>query len=144
MKIESPAFENYQPIPKQYSCEGANISPPMNFMDIPSDAKSLALIVDDPDAPGGTFDHWIVWNLSPNIGKLQEGARVDYEGTNGFGKSHYGGPCPPKGHPHHYFFKLYALDTFLDLPHGTGKRNVEEAMKGHILAETELIGTYQR
>jgi Raf kinase inhibitor-like YbhB/YbcL family protein len=150
MLIES-VFKSQQPIPTQYTCDGENISPPLNFSQIPPKAKSLALIMDDPDAPKGTFDHWVVWNLPPDIKQLTEDAKEltrlspsPVQGVNGYGKAYYQGPCPPAGKPHHYHFKLYALDALLSLPEGSSKRQVEEAMKGHILVQAELIGTYQR
>lgn len=144
MKIESPAFQNNAKIPSKHTCEGKDVSPPLNFTNIPDHAKSLVLIVDDPDAPSGTFDHWIVWNLPPDTHHLSEGASVPKQGTNGFRETRYRGPCPPPGKPHHYFFKLYALDILLDLPEGSRKAAVEGAMKGHILSEAQLIGLYQR
>ena len=144
MKIKSSAFANHQPIPKKYTCEGSDTSPPLEFSDIPAGTKSLAIIVDDPDAPSGTFDHWIAWNISPTTGNLSEGVTLSFQGKNGFGKAHYGGPCPPPGAPHRYFFKLYALDTTLSLSNGITKKELEKAMKGHILEKAELVGTYQR
>ncbi|MCE5319316.1 MAG: YbhB/YbcL family Raf kinase inhibitor-like protein [Parachlamydia sp.] len=144
LKIESPAFKNKEKIPAKYTCEGKDRSPPLLFSCIPAKTKSLALIVDDPDAPMGTFDHWIAWNLPPTTTELAEGASVPSEGINGFGSSNYRGPCPPPGKPHHYFFKLYALDTTLDLEAGSTKAALENAMKGHILSEAELVGLYQR
>lgn len=149
MLIQS-VFESQQPIPAKYTCDGDNVSPPLKFLQIPPDAKSLALIMDDPDAPRGTFDHWIVWNLPPDLKGLSEGARElerlsprPQQGSNGYQKSYYQGPCPPPGKRHHYHFKLYALDTHLSLTEGSSKREVEQAMGGHIIAQTELIGTYQ-
>lgn len=147
MKIESPSFKHHQPIPKKYTCEGEDISPPLNFLDIPSGTNSIALIVDDPDAPMGTWDHWVVWNLAPDTKQLPEAAKVANQGTTSF-RDHrsksYGGPCPPPGKPHRYFFKAYALDVMLDLPKETTKAQLEEAMEGHLLGKAELVGTYQR
>lgn len=150
MIIES-VFEAQQAIPDKYTCEGENLSPPLKFFQIPSGAKSLVVIVDDPDAPHGTFDHWIIWNIPPHLKELSEGApelekfsSSVKQGLNGFKKLDYQGPCPPAGKPHHYHFKLYALDTLLDLREGASKQEVEQAMKGHILEHSELIGTYQR
>lgn len=150
MLIES-TFKSQQPIPDRYTCEGENLSPPLKFSQVPSKAISLVLIVDDPDAPRGTFDHWILWNLPPHIGELAEGGKEltrlspgPLQGVNGFGKVYYQGPCPPAGKLHHYYFKLYALDTQLSLPEGSSKQEVENAMQGHILAQSELVGTYQR
>lgn len=144
MQIDSPAFEHHSPIPKKYTCEGEDVSPPLTFRDIPAGTKTLALIMDDPDAPNGTFDHWIVWNLTPGQNSLSEGAKVPNQGKNSFRETEYGGPCPPPGKPHRYFFKLYALDTIINLPNGSTKSQLEEAMEGHILARAELVGTYKR
>jgi len=144
MLIESPAFEHHSPIPQKYTCEGEDVSPPLIFQDIPKSTKSLALIVDDPDAPRGTFDHWIVWNIEPNNSKLAENATLSYQGKNHFNEVKYRGPCPPPGNPHRYFFKLFALDTTLSLQKGSSKSQLEEAMEGHILGRAELIGTYKR
>lgn len=149
MLIES-VFESQQAIPSKYTCDGENVSPPLRFLQIPQGAKSLVLIVDDPDAPNGTFDHWIVWNLSPNLKELTEGATEfaklsppPKQGTNGFRKTEYRGPCPPHGKAHHYHFKLYALRDQLSLPAGSTKNEVEKAMQGLIIDQAELIGTYQ-
>jgi Raf kinase inhibitor-like YbhB/YbcL family protein len=144
MIIESPAFEQNQTIPQRYTCDGEDLSPPLTFSGLPQGTASLALIVDDPDAPRGTFDHWIVWNIPSAQHDLKEGAHVPKEGAKGFGDTRYRGPCPPKGKPHHYFFKLYALDVPLNLPAGSTKAAVEEAMEGHILGKAQLIGLYQR
>lgn len=144
MHIDSPVFEHHQPIPTKYTCEGEDVSPPLTISDIPPGTKSLALIMDDPDAPRGTFDHWIVWNLPSDTAKLDEGIKLPKQGINGFGKKGYGGPCPPPGKPHRYFFKLYALDTFVNLSEGSKKKDLEEAMEGHILGKAELVGTFKR
>jgi Raf kinase inhibitor-like YbhB/YbcL family protein len=147
VKVESPAFENHKQIPRKYTCEGENVSPPIVFRDLPRGTKSIALVMDDPDAPSGTFDHWIIWNLSPDTKTLNESSHVSNEGKNGFRKIGYGGPCPPPGKPHHYHFKAYALDkTFTDaeLPKGSSKEKLEEAMQKHILGQAELVGIYQR
>lgn len=150
MLIES-AFKSQQPIPSKYTCDGENISPPLKFSQVPSGAKSLVLIVDDPDAPRGTFDHWIVWNLPPNLKELTEDAPelarlspAPVQGVNGYGKSYYHGPCPPAGKPHHYHFKLYALNSILSLPEGSTKQEVEDALEEFVIAQAELVGTYQR
>ncbi len=144
MQIESPAFAHEQVIPKRYTCDGDDLSPPLQFKDLPTGTKSLALIVDDPDAPVGTFDHWLVWNISPDALSLKEGAKMVHQGTNGFGSRKYKGPCPPKGSPHRYFFKLYALDSLINLPEGSSKDDLEKAMEGHVLGKTHLIGLYKR
>lgn len=150
MFIES-VFESQHPIPAKYTCDGENVSPPLKLLEIPSKAVSLVLIMDDPDAPRGTFDHWIIWNLSPQVKEITEGGKElshltppPVQGVNGFGKNLYQGPCPPAGKPHHYHFKLYALDTKLSLKEGSTKHDVENAMNGHIIAQAELVGTYQR
>ncbi len=144
MKIESSAFKNGQTIPLKYTCSGDNLSPPLSFSGIPAGTESLALIVDDPDAPGGTFDHWIAWNIPSATQALAEGSPVPKQGKNSYRVLDYRGPCPPPGKPHRYFFKLYALDTLLDQPEGIPKGQLEKAMAGHILAKGELIGIFQR
>lgn len=144
VKIESAAFKNNQPIPRKYTCDGEDVSPPLNISDIPPKTKSLAIVVDDPDAPVGTFDHWIAFNIPSDQTTLSEGAKVSKQGKNHFRELRYRGPCPPKGPAHRYFFKVYALDVALDLPEGISKKQLEEAMEGHILGKGELIGTYQR
>lgn len=143
MKLTSHAFENNKPIPSKYTCQGEDISPALAISGIPTGTKSLALIVDDPDAPRGTFDHWISWNIAPST-TIQEAAKLGVNGINGFGTKGYKGPCPPPGSAHHYHFKLYALDTMLDLKEGSSKAEVLKAMQGHILDQAELIGTFQR
>lgn len=143
MDIISPAFEPGQPIPSKYSYEGQNVSPPLNLKGIPKGTKSLALIVDDPDAPNGVFDHWIAWNLAPTD-NLSEAIETPNQGKNSYGELGYGGPCPPPGKPHRYFFKVYALDTQLDLPNGSKKAALEAVIEGHVIAEAELMGTYKR
>jgi Raf kinase inhibitor-like YbhB/YbcL family protein len=149
MLIES-VFESQQPIPAKYTCDGENVSPPLRLLQIPQGAKSLVLIVDDPDAPHGTFVHWIVWNLPPHLKEIAEGAEEfsqftppPLQGTNGFKKAYYQGPCPPPGKAHHYHFKLYALNGQLTLPEGSTKQEVEKAMQGLIIEKAELVGTYQ-
>lgn len=144
MQITSSAFQPNSAIPSKYTCDGANISPQLTIKDIPAAAKSLALIMDDPDAPRGTFVHWVVWNLPPDTKELAEGATVTApQGTTDFGKKGYGGPCPPSG-THRYFFKFYALDTLLDLAPGASKQDLEKAMQGHTLTQGTLMGTYLR
>jgi len=145
MKIVSPAFQNNETIPKRYTCDGENINPPLYFEDLPQGTKSLVLIVDDPDAPMGTFLHWLVFNIPSETKLIEEnsipqGAKL---GKNDFGKNSYGGPCPPYGQ-HRYFFKLYALDATLDLENGVTLSEIKSAMRNHILSEAELIGLYQR
>ena len=145
MKLTSPAFGNNQFIPSKYTCDGQDINPPLQISGVPEEAKSLVLIVDDPDAPGGTWDHWIVWNINPSISEIKEDEVPEgaVEGLNDFEKHSYGGPCPPSG-VHHYHFKLYALSKKLDLESSSRKEDVEKAMEGFILDQTELVGLYQK
>jgi len=143
MKITSSAFENNKSIPAKYTCQGDDVNPPLEISGIPNGTKSLVLVVDDPDAPMGTWDHWIVWNIKPDTAKIGEGDVPGVQGMNSFGKQDYGGPCPPSG-THRYMFKLYALDTELNLSESAHKSDVERAMKGHILAQTKLIGLYKK
>lgn len=140
--VSSPAFSPMGFIPQKYTCDGADINPRLDIAGIPAAAKCLALIVDDPDAPRGVWDHWIVWNIPPK-GQIAENTAPGIEGLNDFGKHPYGGPCPPGG-IHRYFFKVYALDQLLNLPATTRKSGLEKAMEGHILAKGELVGKYRR
>lgn len=145
MNIKSNKFENNGNIPSIYTCDGPNFNPPLQFENIPEGTKSLALIVDDPDAPSGTWTHWVLWNIAPESVAIPddfvpEGAA---EGITSFGQPGYGGPCPPDGE-HRYFFKLYALDTILDLSENADAQGLRSAMKNHILEESELMGRYQR
>jgi len=142
MKISSPSFEHEKMIPKKFTCQGEDINPRLDIADIPKDAKSLVLIIDDPDAPRKTFVHWVVFNITPQK-TIKERSIPGMQGMNDFQKQSYGGPCPPLG-VHRYFFKVYALDMLLPLKEGATKEQVEEAMKGHILEETNLIGLYQK
>lgn len=143
MKISSPLFENGEEIPDDYTCDGDDISPELVIEGIPKNAKSLALIMDDPDAPAGTWVHWIVWNIAPDTKVIEEDNATGTEGMNSFGDQGYGGPCPPSG-THRYFFKLYALDTLLQLNESSTAKDLEKAMKGHIMEKAELMGTYSR
>jgi len=141
--VKSPAFEKNKYIPIKYSCDGDEINPPLTIEGIPIAAKTLALILDDPDAPRGTFDHWIVWNIPPN-GKIAEHSAPGIQGLNSANRQDYIGMCPPSG-THRYFFKVFALDGQLDLdPNKTRKKDLEKAMEGHILARGEIIGLYSR
>lgn len=145
MKLTSPAFSHNEAIPAQYTCEGADISPALQWTTPPKDTKSFALIVDDPDAPGKVWVHWILFNIPANVDTIAENMPSSSftQGATDFnGAQHYGGPCPPSGN-HRYHFTLYALDTMLDLPAGASKRQLLAAMRNHILEETTLIGTYQ-
>lgn len=143
--IASPAFPNNGMIPSKYTCDGTDVNPPLSFDTIPEKSKSLALIVDDPDAPRGTWVHWVVWNIGPGTKIIAENSvpHGALQGTNDFRRQGYGGPCPPSG-THRYFFKLYALDASLSLKAGATKAQLEEAMKGHVLGLSELIGLYRR
>lgn len=143
--LESTAFKDNASIPKKYTCDGKDINPPLTVRNVPAGAKSLAVVVDDPDAPTGVWVHWVVWNIDPAAGKIAEnsvpaGAR---QGKTDFKKNKYGGPCPPSG-SHRYFFKVYALDTALSIPAASTRDELEKAMKGHVLGEARLIGTYRR
>ena len=141
--MNSSAFENNSHIPVKYTCDGSNINPPLTIEGITAETKTLVLIVDDPDCPTGTFDHWIVWNISPITRKIGENTIPGTEGISSYRKHAYGGPCPPYG-THRYFFKVYALDTQLDLKSNSTKKDVEKVMENHILAEGRLIGLYSR
>lgn len=146
MILESSVFVNNQMIPARHTCDGANVSPPLTVVEVPPEAESLVLIVDDPDAPGGTFVHWLVWDINPQVSEIQEDSVPDggTEGTNSFGGTSFGGPCPPSG-THSYFFKLYALDTLLGISYDSKKEELLSAMEGHIIAEAEpLLGLYSR
>ncbi len=144
MKLTSDAFENKGDIPSDYTCDASDISPQLSIEDVPENAKSFALIMDDPDAPMGTFVHWVVWNIPTDTREIPKSTEPNgIQGKTDFGKQGYGGPCPPSG-THRYFFKLYALDTELDLPEGSTKEDLEAAMQGHILEETQLMGNYKR
>jgi hypothetical protein len=144
MKITSSAFQEGGNIPSKFTCDGGDTSPPLQIAEAPSGAKSLVLIADDPDAPSGLFTHWMVWNISPQTGTLGEGsAPKGVQGTNDFGKSGYGGPCPPSG-THRYYFKIFALDRELDLSPSAKRNQLDAAMKGHIVAQGELMGRYSR
>lgn len=143
-------FANNSTIPRKYTCDGDDLSPPLSWEGQPEGTVSYVLIVDDPDAPAGVFTHWVLYNVPGNLTSLPEGiprgkeTAYGYQGRNDFGDYGYGGPCPPKGRPHRYFFKLYALNTTLDLPPGARKSDVERAMKNHVIGETQLVGLYGR
>ena len=142
LQVISIVFSHNGHIPPQYTCEGENFNPPLTIRNIPEGTKTLALIMEDPDAPKGVFDHWIVWNIPPNEA-IVERSNPGINGTNSFGKTGYGGPCPPSG-SHRYFFRVYALDCELDLEVGSGKKELLDAMEGHVLASGELMGLYQK
>lgn len=150
IEVSSSAFQHEGTIPPKYTCDGEDVSPPLAWSGLPDEAKSLVLINDDPDAPVGTWVHWVVYDLPPDSSGLPEAVPAEEtlesrakQGRNSWGRIGYGGPCPPSG-THRYFFKLYALDTQLGLPPGKTKEDVEQAMEGHIVAQGELMGRYSR
>lgn len=149
MQILSSEFKPGQPIPVKYTCDGENSIPPLEIVQVPEEAVSLVLIMDDPDVPkdlrpDGNFDHWLAWNISPRTKEIKEGVEPDgIIGNNSRGDSGYTGPCPPD-REHRYFFKLFALDTMLEIPQSTMKADLEAAMKGHILQQAVLMGVYNR
>ena len=151
IKIRSAGFAEGQPIPSKYTCDGEDVSPPLSWDNAPNGTQSLALICDDPDAPSGTWVHWVIYDLSDRLTELPEAVPAKEEalsgakqGRNDFGRTGYGGPCPPAGSAHRYYFKLYALDSALKLKVGATKADVENAMKGHIVGQGQLMGTYKR
>jgi Raf kinase inhibitor-like YbhB/YbcL family protein len=150
LRIESRAFSNGKPIPAPFTADGRDVSPPLSWSGVPADAKSLALVCEDPDAPRGNWVHWVLYDLPPTATGLPEGVPASdrlesggVHGTNDFGKLGYGGPAPPSG-THRYFFRLYALDSRLDLPPGTTRAKLSRAMEGRVRAEAEVMGTYSR
>ena len=140
--ITSSAFTNQGLIPSKYTCDGENVNPPLRIENLPEETKSMVIIMDDPDAPAGTWNHWVVWDIPPG-NEIPENTVPGIEGINSSRKHNYRGPCPPAG-THHYHFKVYALDTILKLDKRAVKEHVLETMEGHILAEGELIGKYKR
>jgi len=150
LRIHSESFENGKRIPSDFTCDGSDVSPQLEWTGVPSGTRTLVLISDDPDAPVGTWVHWVFYNIPAQVTGLPEAFPPDVkpeiggaQGTNDFRRVGYGGPCPPSG-THRYFFKLYALDSVLDLEPGATKRQVMEAMEGHVLDQAELMGTYSR
>jgi hypothetical protein len=145
MEIESPVFKNNKLIPSKYTCDGENVNPPLLIGDVPENAKSLVLIVDDPDASRGTWVHWTVWNIGPHIKEIKENScpQNAVEGRTDFGRPGYGGPCPPSG-THRYFFKLFALNTTLDIDTSTEAADLEREIEDNILAKAQLVGLYRR
>ncbi len=151
MTLRSDAFQEGATISVKYTCDGDDLSPPLNWGGMPPQTRSFALIVDDPDAPSGVFTHWVIFDITANTHKLVEGVKPvpqlpdgAIQGKNSFGKVGYGGPCPPRGPAHHYHFTVYALDDMLRLTPGASKEQVLGAMQGHILDQSQLIGLYQR
>lgn len=140
--ISSEAFAHNSEMPRRYTCEGVNVNPPIQIGGIPEKTQGLTLIVDDPDAPRGTWVHWVVWNIPPTH-RINEDEVPGVQGINDFGVNLYGGPCPPSG-THHYHFRVYALDTLLDLPEGSTRQQVELAMDNHIIGYGELVGLYHK
>lgn len=144
LTLESPAFAHEEMMPAKYTCDGKDISPALSWSGVPEGTQSLVLIMDDPDAPGRTWDHWVVFNIPVSRSDVEEGSEPEgVPGKNSWGRGGYGGPCPPSG-THRYFFRLYALDSMLGLPEGTSKVDVLAAMEGHVLGEVELIGKYKK
>jgi hypothetical protein len=148
--LRSESFSDGGAIPRRYTCDGADSSPQLQWPAAPAGTKSFAMVMDDPDAPID-FTHWLAWNIPPGSRQLAEGASTEgsmpigsAEGRNNFGRLGYGGPCPPRGNPHHYFFRVYALDIRLDLPAAATRRELDAAMGGHILVQGQIVGTYQR
>ncbi len=143
LKITSPVFD--RDIPRRYACDGKNISPPFEIKNVPPEAKSLALVVDDLDAPRGTFVHWIIWNIDPAIREIKENSvpKGAVQGINDFKKHSYGGPCPPS-RTHRYVFKVFALDVRLDLGPNSAAVDLQNAMKGHVISKAQMIGLYGR
>jgi len=144
--LSSPAFADGGKIPTKYTCDGVNVSPPLKWDGVPGGTKSLALLVEDPDAPGGVFTHWIVYGISPDVREIKEGetALGAVEGSNDFGKTGYAGPCPPPGKPHRYVFKLLALDSLPQIDDKPTRERFNEAIKGHVIAEARLTGIYSK
>jgi Raf kinase inhibitor-like YbhB/YbcL family protein len=143
--LTSDAFVSGAEIPRRHTCEGEDVSPALSWSDPPEGTRALALVVDDPDAPVGTFTHWLAANMDPEAGGLAEGESAPVEGRNDFRTPGWSGPCPPTGHgAHRYFFRLHALDAPLDVGSGSGRREFDQALAGHMLATAELMATYER
>lgn len=142
LKVSSAEFSQAGSIPTKYTCEGDDVNPPLDISNIPEDVKSFAIIVDDPDAPGGTWVHWLVWNI-PVTHHIRENENLGVEGMNDFKRMHYGGPCPPSG-THRYYFRIYGLDDLIGLKSGASRRDLEQAMRSHILAYGETMGSYKK
>jgi len=149
--VSSPAFEAREEIPEKYACDGLDVSPPLSWEGYPAETKSFVIIMEDPDAPGGTFIHWVVYNVPVSVNEFPEEVPAEdrlengaYQGINDFGRIGYGGPCPPPGETHRYIFRVYALDTVLELPPGATNKEVLSALEGHIVGEGSLTGIYRR
>ena len=143
LTLSSPAFEDGAPIPEQYTCDGGDAPPPLTWREPPAGVASYALLMDDPDAPGDAWVHWVLYNIPPDIQAIGEGD-IGVTGSNSWNRAEYGGPCPPTGEEHRYFFKLFALGSRLDLEPGSEAEELLQAMEGHILAQAQLMGTYRR
>jgi Raf kinase inhibitor-like YbhB/YbcL family protein len=145
IRVNSSAFANGAAIPRKYTCDGQDVSPPLDLSGVPTESRSVAVICEDPDAPSGTFTHWVLYDVPASTHAISEGASIGRTGMNDFEKTGFGGPCPPRqDRAHHYHFHVYALDVDSLGPAGLSKQEAMDAMKGHILAEGELSGTYQR
>lgn len=151
LDLKSSVFSNEAYIPDKYTCKGGNVSPPLEWNEVPGETESLALVMEDPDAPSGTWDHWVIYNIPANVNELEEGIPKEEElhngikqGLNDFGKIGYGGPCPPPGKAHRYIFKLYALNEKMDIPAGLNKENLIKKIREHIIGESKLTGLYKR
>lgn len=146
--VSSPAFDHGQQIPRRHTCDGDDLSPPIHIAEAPDDTRSYAILMEDPDSPGGTFVHWLAWNLQGDTSEIPEGADIPRmggrEGNNGFRDTGYSGPCPPPGGAHRYFLRVFALSDPLELTRGVGRSQLEAAMRGKVLAEGTIMGTYQR
>ncbi len=147
-RVESSAFADGDTIPRRYTADGENVSPPLSWSDLPSGTQSVVVICDDPDAPSGLFVHWLAWSIEPELGELHEGVspltRDSIQGANGFGDVGYGGPSPPPGKPHRYYFRVYALDNRPELRPGAKRAELQRAIEAHVLAEGTLMGKYGR
>lgn len=151
IKLTSPSFDHGDSIPVKYTCEGEDVSPPLLWSDVPDGTRSLALVCDDPDAPSGTWVHWVMYDIPPKFSELSEGVpttevtpRGAKQGMNDFKRLGYGGPCPPRGDAHRYFFRIYALDIAPGLPAGATRADLQRAIEGHVLEQGELVGLYER
>ena len=142
IKIRSPSFKLNEEIPEKYTCDGKNINPPLEIEDIPEDTKSLAMIVDDPDAPNGTFTHWVVWNIPPTK-RIEENSEPGIQGKNDFNIKNYKGPCPPSG-DHRYYFKLYALDKKLSIQQGAEREKIISEIQDHVIESCNTMGRYSK
>ena len=143
LRLACASFGEGEAIPSRYTCDGDNINPPLDITGVPENTQTLVLIVDDPDAPVGTFTHWVVFDIPADNKRIEEGSVPGTQARNDFGKTSYGGPCPPSG-THRYFFRVFALDASLQFPEGVARQDVEKAMGGHVIAEGALMGRYQR